>query len=174
MHYYHHPRNYTNFNNDSFIRSLAEDLVKALKEFNTSSSRDSEQLAFTLRNIVVASLRTNLFVPTFDDYSLRANFGHAMTEALEHNSLATKDMASILVKEVISEHFQNTLSQGVAQVVESYTTKIKSLELILVDVLKLYGATALVSNDPEVRKQAEELLKSHKIDINKLLQDSNP
>jgi hypothetical protein len=157
----------SNFYNRYFLEALSKDLVKAIKE------DDISQLAFTLRNIVVASLREHQSSTIADDHNLKYNLSRVIVDSLRQNLLAQQDLTGMLLEQVISEHFQNALDQGVAQVVQTYMGRLKSLEVVLADVLKLYGATALVSNDPEVRKQAEELLKSHKIDIDQLLKDTN-
>jgi hypothetical protein len=179
---YNYPNFSTSLNNWSFVSTLIQDLAKSLGL--EVGSIDVHQLVYTLRSIVIASIDPDCYNTINNTYDINRHLSntinntydtnrHLLSDAVVHSfrdqPWARQEMTSLLVEHLINKSFEEVVAQGVAQVVQAYTAQIKSLEVVLSEVLKLYGATALVSDDPEVRRQAEELLKSNKIDIESLI-----
>lgn len=76
--------------------------------------------------------------------------------------------------EALKDQYKDIYEQKIREAETSFNAEIVRLKNIITEVLKLYGASALVSPDQATRDSAEKLLKDNKINIYELLKEDPP
>ena len=135
----------------------------------------------------------NNFLHNFDrdyeDYLLEDDDLHDLYLVLRShfegsNSDEFKGRASRIFRKAFSKNISNHLDKTIEEsrwalesklgrIEDEYRKRVFSMEKILKEQLKLFGAVALVSKDEEIREVAYKLLKDNDINIHQLMQDKN-